>query len=573
MILNQYLPNEDLYSSFEDEKNFDDLEFILKNMLDDENRINSIYAEKELLGQIHHATHLDEYRKSSFRKKLYDCSATILAHTWNKFFNQCKSLGISETVEFEWGNNLETKNFVDFFNYPNYLIPDDREELKDEEEINPPDIQHEPLKSLHPFQMPIVVQSLKKLKEMHGRCLIQMPTGTGKTRTSMEIVSRFLNEDKKQQIVWFADKSELLDQASLEFIHVWSHLGKFPVKLLRIYGDSKVKDIPETNSIIFAGYEKLNNLLKNNAQIRPHLIVIDEAHRIIAPTYNEALRRITDLERGTRVIGLTATPGRGLDKKQNDDLVQEFDNVIIKIELDEEDKNDFGNNVIRYLEEDQEVLSKAVPIRIKTDYEYVLTENDLNELTKYEYGDKKESKKIIKKLAEDNSRNILIIDKLKEMAEQGKKIIYFSTDLPQSILVFAALQKLGINAVHVDGETNKIFRRQILKKFKSTDEIHVICNFDIFATGVDVPKLDVVFIGRPVNSPVLFNQMVGRGTRGPKVGGNETFSLVQIIDKFKQSRFVGFDPYEQYRLWDPYWIEQNYDAYSEYENNDTENHT
>ena len=63
MILNQYLPNEQLYSSFEKREKFDDLEFILKNFLVGEDKINSIYTEKELLGQIHHATHLDEYKK------------------------------------------------------------------------------------------------------------------------------------------------------------------------------------------------------------------------------------------------------------------------------------------------------------------------------------------------------------------------------------------------------------------------------------------------------------------------------------------------------------------------------
>ena len=552
MILNQYLPNEQLYSSFEDKENFDNLEFILKHMLDEGNKINSIYSEKELLGQIHHATHLDEYKNKSFRKELYVCSATILAPTWKKFFEQCKSIGIKETVEFEWGNNAETRNFIEFFNYPNYLIPDDEEVLKTEELITPGE-KFEPLKTLHRYQMPIVSKTLKKLKELHARCLIQMPTGTGKTRTAMEIVSRVFNENEEQQIVWFADKSELLDQASEEFIHVWHHLGKFPVKLLRAYGDTPISNIPEKGAIIFAGYDKMNNLLKKKEKIRPHYIVVDEAHRITAPTYKRALRNISDLERATRVIGLTATPGRGLDEKQNRELVHEFDQNLISIELDKEDQESFENNIIRYLEEEEEVLSKAIPTPIKTDIPYELNDDELDQLTKYVDGDKIEVKKFLKKLAANNTRNIIIIDKLKELAQAGKKILYFSTDLSQSILVFAALQKLGINAVHVDGTTDKSFRRQIIKKFKHTNEINIICNFDIFAAGFDVPKLDVVFIARPVNSAVLFNQMVGRGTRGPKVEGNETFILVQIIDKIKHSRFVGFNPYEQYGLWDENW--------------------
>ena len=553
MILNQYLPPDKIYSSFENKQSFDDLEFILKNLLDGEEKINSIHTEKELLGQIHHATHLDDLQQKSFRKELYACSATILEPTWKDFFNQCKSLGIAETIEFEWGNNVETKHFVDFFNYPNYLIPDENSTLKNEETITPGEMKFEPLKTLHSYQMPIVSKAIKKLKTFNARCLIQMPTGTGKTRTAMEIACKLFNQNENQQIVWFADKSELLDQASEEFILTWNHLGRFPVKLIRAYGSGSIPNIPENGVIIFATYGKLNNFLKQE-KIRPHYVVVDEAHRIIAPTYQNALRKISDLERGTRVLGLTATPGRGLDDRQNQELVDEFDAQIVPIELSDEDKISYENNIIRYLEIEEEVLAKAIPTPVKTDYAYSLSDEDYDEMTKYVEGDKKEWKKeFLKKLAKDNTRNLIIVDKLQQLAQDGKKVLYFSTDLSQSILVFAALQKLGVNVVHVDGSTDKSFRRQIIKKFKNTNEINIICNFDIFATGFDVPKLDTIFIARPVNSAVLFNQMVGRGTRGPRVGGTEEFSLVQIIDEIKHSRFVGFDPYEQYGLWDENW--------------------
>jgi len=559
LILNQYLPDTELHSAL-DEEGFDNLEFILKHLLEGENKITSIHADKELLGQIHHAANLDNYKNKSFRKNLYDCSSTILRKTWEKYFKQCGSSDLKKTIEFDWGDNEPTKNFVSFFNYPNYLIPDETAKLKPEETIFPGKEKFEPLKVLHSYQMPIVSRVLKLLEPANARYLIQMPTGTGKTRTAMEIVTRLFNENENCQIVWFANKSELLDQASEEFIHVWNHVGKFPVKVLRMYGDSTINTIPEKGVIIFAQYDKLNNRLKKKIEdVKPHYIVVDEAHQIIAPTYNQALRKISDLQRATRIIGLTATPGRGLDKQQNLELSKEFDEVnIVRIELNEDDKKTYENNVIRYLELEEEVLSRAIPIPIKTDVSYGLTNKELNDLQRLVKGDRNEhSKDFLKKLAADNTRNILIVDKLRELAEKGKKILYFSTELSQSVLVFAALQKLGVKAVHVDADTDKSFRRQIIKKFKDTDEINVICNFDIFATGFDVPKLDVIFIARPVNSPVLFNQMIGRGTRGPKVGGTETFTLIQIIDKIKHSRFVGYDPYEQWGFWDDSWVKQN----------------
>jgi DNA repair protein RadD len=552
MILNSYLPSGELQTTLSGEV-FDNIEFILKHMLDEDNKINSIYSEKEILGQIHHLINLDKYHSKIFRKKLYDCSYSTLQNSWKEYFIKCGDDDVKKNVEFEWGDNEQTKRFVAFFNYPDYIIPDKLSSEETEEIINPENISYTPLKMIHSYQMPIVKKALKILKIPNNRCLIQMPTGTGKTRTAMEIVSRILNQNDKQLVVWLAESSELLDQANDEFKHVWGHVGKFPIKLMKIYGKNLINTIPKDVGIIFANYDKLNNLVKKGVIPKPDYVVVDEAHQIIATTYNSLLRKISDLKKSTRVIGLTATPGRGLDERQNRELTEEFFQNIIRIELDDDEQSQYGTNIIKFLEEEEQVLAKVNPVRIHTDIQYDLTDKEWEELTILAKGASPEyTTEFLKKLADDNTRNMIIIDKLRKLAKEGKKILYFATDLSQSILVFAVLQKLGIKAIHVDGDTDKSFRKQIIKKFKETDEIDIICNYGVFATGFDVPKLDTVFIARPVNSPVLFNQMLGRGSRGLRVGGTSNFTLFQIIDKIK-SKFTDFDPYEQYRLWDEDW--------------------
>jgi DNA repair protein RadD len=552
MILNSYLPSSELQTTLSGEV-FDNIEFILKHMLDEDNKINSIYSEKEILGQIHHLINLDKYHSKFFRKKLYDCSYSTLQNRWKEYFIKCGDDDVKKNVEFEWGDNEQTKRFVEFFNYPDYIIPDKLSSEETEEIINPENISYTPLKMIHSYQMPIVKKTLKILKIPNNRCLIQMPTGTGKTRTAMEIVSRILNQNDKQLVVWLAESSELLDQANDEFKHVWGHVGKFPIKLMKIYGKNLITTIPKDMGIIFANYDKLNNLVKKGVIPKPDYVVVDEAHQIIATTYNSLLRKISDLKKSTRVIGLTATPGRGLDEQQNRELTEEFFQNIVRIELDDDEQSQYGTNIIKFLEEEEQVLAKVNPVRIHTDIQYDLTDEEWEHLTSLAKGDHPEyTIEFLKKLANDNTRNMIIIDKLRKLAKEGKKVLYFATDLSQSILVFAVLQKLGIKAIHVDGNTDKSFRKQIIKKFKETDEINIICNYGVFATGFDVPKLDTVFIARPVNSPVLFNQMLGRGSRGLRVGGTSNFTLFQIIDKIK-SKFTDFDPYEQYRLWDEDW--------------------
>ena len=525
-----------------EKKEYQDIDIILDAL--DPNKKQSVEADPEILGYIHHAKNIDQYAKKEFRKKLF---VKIPPRMQQEFFKQC---GISsntsyddslkETIEFEWGFNNQTKNFVNFFGYPNYLLPLEEKQIK-----------LEPFKMLFDFQSSVVFQTLKKIKHPLTRTLIQMPTGTGKTRTAMDIIVRLLNRDEKFQIVWFANKEELLDQAYNEFVQVWEHAGKFDeITIVKYWGQEPKPAIPKNRCIIFLGYQKYHG---SDLKLNSDYIFLDETHQILAPTYEKSLDSLIDFEKQTRVVGLTATPGRGINALQNQRLVEKFHENIVSIKLNDPELDEqYENNIVEYLE-DEGILAKVVPLPLKTDYEYDLSEDEWTQLTKLVKGDHPDySKKFLKKLANDNTRNMLIIDEIKKYANDGKKILYFSTDVQQSILVFTILQKLGVKAVHVDGETDKKFRKQIIETFKKTDEINVICNYDIFSTGFDVPKLDVVFIGRPVNSPVLFNQMVGRGTRGKKVNGKSTFILVQVIDKIK-SRFIGFDPYEQYGFWDVHW--------------------
>ncbi len=565
LILNQFLPLEELQNTLPHEK-LKDLEFILKILLSNKKNIRSIFEENEILGQIHFSANMSKYTKKEFRRKLYDVSYSDIPSTWENYFSRFKiTKRISEMneseikkiidkyIEFDWGENEITKEFLDIFELPNYLIPDQDNEILNEEVVFGENVKFEPLKMLLGYQASIVERVLNKLENLNARCLIQMPTGTGKTRTAMEILANILNQNPYIQIVWFANSSELLEQARDAFIHLWNHVGKEPITIINAWGSQKIPKIPDQKVIVFAGYAKINNFLESNKSLKPHYIVIDEAHKILARTYKESAYKLANFENSTRVLGLTATPGRGIDEIQNKLLVDEFHSEIIQIQLNKENERIYEKNIIKYLE-DEEILSKAVYTSLPTKFAIDLSKDESLELKKLVEGDRPEfSPEFLKKMGDDNDRNLLIIEKLKEYADAKKKILYFATDLSQSILIFAALQQLGVKAIHVDGKTDRTFRRQIIKKFKETDEIDIICNYDIFSTGFDVPDLDVVFIGRPINSPVLLSQIIGRGTRGLKMGSEKnSFLLVQVTDKIETEN-KNFNPYEQYVYWDKNW--------------------
>ena len=55
-------------------------------------------------------------------------------------------------------------------------------------------------------------------------------------------------------------------------------------------------------------------------------------------------------------------------------------------------------------------------------------------------------------------------------------------------------------------------------------------NYGVFSAGFDAPNIDAVVIARPTASVVLYSQMIGRGMRGPVIGGTSEFLLIDVVD-------------------------------------------
>jgi hypothetical protein len=70
----------------------------------------------------------------------------------------------------------------------------------------------------------------------------------------------------------------------------------------------------------------------------------------------------------------------------------------------------------------------------------------------------------------------------------------------------------GDEADYVVSDDHTEFRADVLDRFRK-GQIKVLVNVGIFKEGVDVPDIRTVVLARPTTSPVLFTQMVGRGSR------------------------------------------------------------
>lgn len=93
----------------------------------------------------------------------------------------------------------------------------------------------------------------------------------------------------------------------------------------------------------------------------------------------------------------------------------------------------------------------------------------------------------------------------------------------------------GIKNGHIFGDMDSADRRNIIAKFKDEeDALNILINYEVLTTGFDATNIECVFITRPTNSVVLYSQMLGRGLRGPQMGGSEFCELIDIEDNLEK---------------------------------------
>jgi DNA repair protein RadD len=421
-----------------------------------------------------------------------------------------------------WRNRAFAINAAKILGLPPEYVPEERVKLNSDELISPISPKYKPLKD---YQFPVANDATEKLKIPFNRFVIQMPTGSGKTRTAIEVISNFLNDAPDGTVViWLAHSEELCQQAADGFIEIWPHVANGPLRLLRCWGTTGPfpYEFPES-AFLVAGFAKLYGLLKREKvrfdALRPRvgLIVVDEAHKVRAPTYEAVTRAL--IGKVTRVVGLTATPGRSAsDHEENEALAGFFFNQLITID------SHGTTSVISYLRR-RGVLSHVEYEPLRTHLKYTLSKND--KLHFERFFDLPPG--FLFKLGEDDIRNVEIVKKIEKEAKAGRRILFFACSVEHSKFVCALLRFLGITADHIDGETAPEQRASALAKFKG-GSLSVLCNFGVLSTGFDAPKTDLIFIARPTSSIVLYSQMIGRGLRGPAIGGTEKCKIIDVID-------------------------------------------
>ncbi|WP_374684028.1 sacsin N-terminal ATP-binding-like domain-containing protein [Streptomyces sp. TBY4] len=378
---------------------------------------------------------------------------------------------------------------------------------------------------LHEYQEDLVRNistMLDRLAPQRG--MLSLPTGAGKTRVTAEAVIRWVKRvgDLKGPLLWIAQTEELCEQAVQSWKFVWNKVGaERPLTISRLWSTNEVGDVVDHPHLVVATDAKLERCLGTDqyAWLRQAaLVIVDEAHTAISKRYTEILAQLglTQYETGRHLIGLTATPFRNTNEEETRRLVGRF-----------------GNRRL-----DEGVFPSGDPYRDLQDWgmlaqvEHRTLEGGRIELTQDEktHADRMAmlSRSAEQRLADDHMRSRRIVDCVAGLPDDWPTLL-FATSVDHAKYLAAMLNDLDVPSAAVDSTTSTHDRRARIENFRS-GRIRVLTNYGVLTQGFDAPATRAVVVARPVYSTNVYQQMIGRGLRGPRNGGKESCLVLNVSD-------------------------------------------
>lgn len=308
------------------------------------------------------------------------------------------------------------------------------------------------------------IESARRALTKSGSCILQMPTGAGKTRAATEIVAT------SRGVIWFVcHRQEIERQVAKAFTAAGIDFG-----IVSPRGEMQPK---KRVQIVSVG--TLPRRIKRLPV--PKLVVWDECHHVAAKSWASIRTKL----KGARHLGLTATPER-LDGKG---LGEWFAELVTGPGISELIKRGYLSE-FRYFAPSDPDLTNA----------------------KLQAGDYKKAD-----LGRVMNTPVLIGDAVREYKKnaKGKRALAFCASVEASKALAAKFNAERIAAAHVDGATPTADRERLVEEL-AAGRIKVLCNVEVFTEGFDLPAIDAVILMRPTKSPTLLLQMIGRGLRKAK---------------------------------------------------------
>lgn len=356
------------------------------------------------------------------------------------------------------------------------------------------------------------------------RGILEMATGTGKTRTSLRICRELILKDDINTIVITMDGNDLLEQW---YTNVIDELKQLPIEYrkkftvlrhYKNYHECEYFNIGSEWKILIISRMELKNALRGIVKSKGDstLLIHDEVHRLGSPANRRDLIKLTDTIRYR--LGLSATPEREYDEDGNDFITEQIGPVLYEFDL-------------------PKAISRG--ILCSFDYyplEYEITDEDrlkLRQLMGRFEASKKGSNPMTK---EELWTHMAMVYKTSEAKIPiFNQFISSNIELLNRCIIFVATQVYGdkiLNNVHrYNSNFHTYFSGEesgTLKRF-ANDELECLITCHRLSEGIDIKSLKNVILFSSDRARLELIQRIGRCLRTNPDDTNKRANVVDFI--------------------------------------------
>lgn len=421
--------------------------------------------------------------------------------------------------------------------------------------------------------------------------LVAMATGTGKTFTTVNQAYRLLKSGTARRILFLVDRRALAAQAVRAFAAFEPEPNLKFDKIYEVYSnrfqkedfgeedtfDAKVMPNdyltnPQPKHVFVyvctiqrmaisilgrsAVFEGEGDDLDADAEQLPipihafDTIIADECHRGYTASEQSVWRAVLDHFDAIR-IGLTATPASH--------TTSYFHEVVFRYTYEEAVRDGYlvDWDLVKVK---SDVRINGVFLKEGETVEHVDTTTGTEHLDTLEDEREFATTEVERNVTSPDS-NRKILQELKKYADEHEKrygrfpktLIFAANDLPHTShadeLVNLAVDIFERGEFFIRKITGRVDRPlQRIREFRNRPNPGIVVTVDLLSTGVDIPDIEFIVFLRPVKSRILFEQMLGRGTRkGEQHSDKSHFTVFDcfdgtLVDFFRNSTSMTTEP-------------------------------
>jgi type I restriction enzyme R subunit len=445
---------------------------------------------------------------------------------------------------------------------------------------------------LRPYQIEANAAVEAAIAARKREMLLAMATGTGKTFTVVNQIYRLMKSGVAQRVLFLVDRRALAAQAVRAFKSFEPEPALKFDQIYELYSQRfKAEDFDEDErfdpSVLPRQYlldpqpghafvyvctiQRLAMLLfgrkaaesfgelevdddeADQLDIPIHafdLIVADECHRGYTSqelsTWRDTLNHFDAIR-----IGLTATPAAH--------TTSYFKEIVFRYEYERAVREGFlvDYDVVKV---NSNVRLQGLFLAEGEQVKLVDPETGRDQLDLLEDERKFEANEVERKVTSPDS-NRKIMEALRDHCARHeerygrfpKTLIFAAHDLPHvshaDQLIETCRDVFGRGDAFVQKITGRVDRPlQRIREFRNRQQPGIVVSVDLMSTGVDIPDLEIIVFLRPVQSRILFEQMLGRGTRkGERYPDKSHFTVFDcfggtLIERFKQATAITAEP-------------------------------